>query len=162
MHFQNRGLEAFIHAKQLNAKKTISDFLESQNEKFCGIRKAEIFIQNNWNKFASFVDKGLKAGTLTGRDVRLNYGYEEQAKRNALIREEEKMLTNDEFELYLLLKKKAPITVFSKASSFFNKRGFNIPANNNEATARALKCQPKLKFILEHDLYNEFLESLNQ
>jgi hypothetical protein len=66
----DRGLESFCNRKQINAIKTVKMFTKETGFK----------VEDNFARFASFVDKKIKSGELQGNDAPLNKDMWEEIK----------------------------------------------------------------------------------
>ena len=159
------GLQSFMTAKKLKSKQTIDAFLKEQGvTKFTSKNHYQVnnYIENNWLKFASFVDKGLKNGTLSGTPVKLNTYFDEQRQRKETINAEFKSFTKEELNLINLLKKYDCLSQMSKTHSFFNKRGIKLPSRSEDGVSKAMLQLPRIQWIIQHELYSEFVEYLKQ
>lgn len=155
------GLMKFMEYKKLHAKQCINAFLESEgitefNHKN-GL-KVSNHIANNWTKFASFVDRGLKNGTLNGQRVKLNTEYDRIAEHRRKTKEEfESLNLSDEEELLLdLVYKEGKYR--NQIHSFLNKLGLQPVKHNYDCHARKLRCLPLVKQAIEHG----FMETLKE
>ena len=156
------GLQSFMTAKKLKSKQVIDAFLKKQgviNFTSKNHHRVNSYIDNNWLKFATFVDKGLKDGTLSGKPIKLNTYFDEQRKRQDAINAEFKSFSKEELTLINFLRKNDDFSNLSKTNSFFNKKGIYLP-KGQEGFSKAMCHLPKIQFILQHELYEEFIESL--
>ncbi len=154
----NRGLEVFMHNKQLKSQDTINQFLQSEGiTEFTAKNHIRVnnYIEKHWTKFASFVDSGIKSGKLKGKAVKLNHYFDEQREWKEKAKAERNLLTDEENKLYNIIRRFDDS--WGKVTSFFAKRGINLP-KNNEGITKAVKTQPKLITILNSEYYEEFLE----
>jgi hypothetical protein len=145
------GLEKFIQAKKLSSKEVINLFLEHESITDFNAnnhKKVNDYIQNNWNKFATFVDKSLKDGVVQGERIKLNTYFDEQKEFRDKCKIEESIISNEEMHLINIIKKYDDIIQFNKCHSFLNKRNVKLPSNQ-EGDSRKYKVLPKIKFILE-------------
>lgn len=108
MRDDNRGLMTFIAHKKLDYNQVVSLFMSEQTNTN-GMR-AHRYIQANWDKFATFVDKGLKSGRLKGKDIKLNTYYSEQKEYHNKIKAEFESvnLTEKEQELLNYIQENGP------------------------------------------------------
>jgi hypothetical protein len=157
------GLEKFIQAKRLKSKEVINLFLEHESITDFNANnhnKVNNYIQNNWNKFATFVDKSIKNGIIRGERVKLNSYFDEQVEFRRKCKTEESTISNEEMKLINIIKNYDNIIQLNKCHSFLNKRNIKLPANQ-EGCSRKYKILPKIKFILElGELKEELLKYL--
>lgn len=161
----NRGLQSFINAKQLKPSQCINAFLRSEgitDFNYKNHNKVNRYIQKYWNKFANFIDKGIKNGTLKGKAVKLNTYYAEKRQYKQEAKEECSLLTKEEWALVKILKEHDDFTRLSKCHSFFNKRNIELPKPNSESLTRIVHHLPRIQFILNHRLYDEFIDYIQQ
>jgi hypothetical protein len=155
----NKGLERFLQAKKVSSQKAINAFLQSKEITDFTAKnhfKVNGYINANFEAFATFVDQSIKNGTLTGKAVKLNTSWEIQRQRSAAIGAEFHDCNADEIALYNDICKYDDCIHLSKTQSFFNKRGVLLPGNNHEAISRIGKLLPKLQFIINHSLFEEY------
>lgn len=72
------GLITFCEAKQLNLNEVVNAFIKEY--KLQGDKNEAI--QNNWQKFAAYVNKGLLSGSIKGKAVSVSNGSQEQKQAN--------------------------------------------------------------------------------
>lgn len=108
MRQDNRGLIAFIKAKKLDYNQVVSLFMSEQSD--IGGIGAHKYIDRNWNKFATFVDRGIKSGKLKGKDIKLNTYYSEQKEYQNKTKAEFELanLTDEEQELLNYIQENGP------------------------------------------------------
>lgn len=107
----NYGLVKFLEAKKLKSNECINAFLTSEgitdfNSKHHN--RVNNYIENHWEKFCSFVDRGIKNGTLQGKAVKLNTYFDEQREYYNLVNNEfkEANLTPKQQHLLNIIRKK--------------------------------------------------------
>jgi len=157
----NIGLQRFLQAKSLKSKETIDKFLihcnitefNSKNH-----NRVNNYIENNWNKFANFCDKGIKSGELKGVAVKLNTYFDEQYERNLIVQNEyeEVNLTIEEEKVLKYIKKEG----IGKVHSFLMKNGIQPCGKNYDLTSKTLQWLPNIRLMTPH-LLNEFLNSIS-
>jgi len=103
----NYGIISFLNRKQVHASTAIKAYLEHKNVKIKGDFKISQYIEDNWTSFASFVDKGIKSGTLKGIAIRLDYYHDEQREYVKAVKSEFENieLTSQEQEILNKIKK---------------------------------------------------------
>ena len=156
------GLKIFAQAKKLDLRETISKFLEQEKiTKFTvnNHNKVNNYIQNNWIKFATFVDKGIKSGLLKGKVIKLNTYFDEQREFKNNCKKEIKLITKEEMQLITLISKYDDLMHLSRTSSFFGRKNIKMPSNQ-EGFSRKYKILPKIQFILNSDLKEEYINYL--
>lgn len=87
----NYGLVKFLQAKKLKSKECINAFLESNGVTTFQAKhhnRVNDYLEKHWVKFASFVDRGIKDGTLKGKAIKLNTFYDEREEYFALVKNE--------------------------------------------------------------------------
>lgn len=153
------GLVRFSHKKQFNLSKALEMFfakhapdIKHNKPKLVNNILAD---DKNFTKFAAFVDKSLKDGSLKGKPVRLNYSYEEAEMHRVKAEAEKKALNKEELLLWNLIKKYDDPTRLSKCTSFFNKKGMWFPPNNDLMVSRVGKNLPKLLFMINSGYFEE-------
>lgn len=159
----DRGLLSFLAAKNVKTNQAITMFLQS--EEITGFtsrnhRQVNSYIQNNWNKFATFIDKSIKSGKLNGTPVKLNYYYEEERQRREAAQIEYNAMPDDVKRLWKLITKYDDKAKLSKCASFFGKRGLFFPKNDDTATSAIARNLPKLMYMIESGYYEELIEHL--
>jgi hypothetical protein len=103
----NYGIISFLNRKQVHTSTAIKAYLEHKDAKIKGDFKTSQYIEDNWTSFASFVDKGIKSGTLKGVAIRLDYYHEEQREYVKSVKSEFESieLTSQEQEILNKIKK---------------------------------------------------------
>lgn len=163
--FYNRGINSFLGAKSLDPKKTVALFIThmERNFKATNIHKSVALIEENWNRFATFVDKALTEGTLKGNRVPTYDGrFEEMKRENEERRAEYGEETAEVRELFAFMQKHDPFPHISLTMSFFAKRGYMLPANDQGKVSRIGKSSTKLQYILDSGYQDELKEYLLQ
>jgi hypothetical protein len=153
------GLETFIQSKKLNSKEAINKFLEQEKiTEFTAKNHNRVnnYIQNNWVKFATFIDKGIKSGLLKGKAIKLNYYFDEQREFKNNCKEEIKLITKEEMQLITLINKYDDLIHLSRTSSFFGRKNMKMPSNQ-EGFSRKYKILPKIQFILNSKFKEEYI-----
>lgn len=155
----SKGLERFLQAKKVSSQQAINAFLQSKEITDFTAKnhfKVNGYINANFEAFATFVDQSIKNGTLKGKAVKLNTYWEAQRERSAMVGAEFHNCNKHEIALYNTIGKFDGLIHLSKTQSFFNKRGILLPGNNSEAISRIGKLLPKLQFIINHELFEEY------
>ena len=161
----NIGLDNFLRAKQLKSKATIDSFLLSQNiTSFTSKNHNRVnnYIQNNWIKFASFVDKGLKSGTLEGKAVKLNTYYDEQREYNNQRKTEINTLSSELIKFSHIVKKYDSIRNLSHMRTFCMNNNIPLPRRLEEGNSHLYKSSPILNEILNHPLKDKCIEYMKE
>jgi hypothetical protein len=153
----NYGIVAFLNAKRVPAKQAVKLFLEHCGKKcsYRDYRNASDYIQANWNRFATFIDKALLSGELKGQRVKLNTYYEEQAERNREIAQEFKSVELSKEEKAIL---NIPSHEFGVVHSVIAKAGFKSPQKEYSYTSKKLQNMPLILLLRENGLIDRVLE----
>ncbi len=82
----------------------MTKYLSYKNKSFLryNSRLAVSLVQENWDNFATFVDKGIKSGDLQGEAVKLGHYYDEVRDRKRKVNEEFKNLNLSKDEKYII------------------------------------------------------------
>lgn len=148
----SRGITTFLKAKHVNIK-AIDKFLEAEGISAFTSKnhmKSSAYIQKNWEKFATFIDKSIKNKTISGKAVKLNVYYSEQKARTERIKKELENI-DEETKQYISYIKKNGV---SKIQSFLSKKGIN-PAGKDYSYISVLQWLPLIKQAID----NNFKES---
>jgi len=167
------GLQSFLQRKKLKSNQAINLFLQSQGITTFTAKnhnRVNEYIQNNWTKFATFIDKALKAGLLEGERVKLNYYFDEQREFKENAKAVTESLTPDQKRVWDAVRKYDDPVRFSYSSSFFSKRGMGtLPKNaeyeeslNGPGICRLKKVLPKIEFIANSGLVDEWLDNIKE
>ena len=160
----DRGIQMFVQKKQLKTKKVINMFLQSEGITNFSFntrrnRKANDYIQNNWEKFARFVDHGIKTNLFSGNPRPIRKGYWDQVKEEKRKRKEEfAQYTAGETRFMNFLKRHDDWMRLSKCVSFCAKNDLRMPTQNYDAVSRAGKNLPKIRFLLGLECRKELIE----
>jgi hypothetical protein len=155
----NYGLVKFLEAKKLKSNEAINGFLiESGVTEFTAKHhnRVNAYIQANWTRFCSWVDKGLREGTLNGKSVKLNTYYDEIKERQAEIFEEYRSLnlSKEQEELLNIVFEDN----FQSAQSFLSKiKNTIIEKKNQTYTSNKLRFLPIVNQIIDNDWFEEFI-----
>lgn len=156
----NHGLESFLQAKKLSSKDTINKFLQSQGiTEFTSKNHNRVndFIEANWNRFATFVDKGIKSGELKGQAIKLNTYFSEKRERDQTARDEFKSLNLSKGEIFIINLERHE---FSPIDSILSKNGLNRPSNDLSYTSKKLQRLPILRLLQENNLLEQAIEAV--
>lgn len=147
----NYGLTSFLDAKHLNYKEAINAFLKHQGvTEFTAKHRYKVndYIEENWVRFASFIDKSIKNGTLKGEAVKLNTYYAEQKERNAIVKAEFERANLSDDQKKLL--KYIGLNFGPRGiTSFLMKRGYGVPAKTRHYTSKTLQWLPVVDLSIE-------------
>ncbi len=137
------GLVRFIQAKKLKSTECINAFLKSEGiTDFTAKNHSRVngYIKKNWTKFASFCDRGIKDGALTGRPVKLNISYDiEREYKDAVKNELETIkLTSGQQEFLAEIKQNG----VGKLQSEMMKAGINPVGKDLKYKSRSLQWLP--------------------
>ena len=139
----NYGLTSFMQAKKLKSKECIDGFLQEQgittfNSK--NHNQVNTYIQENWEKFCSFVDRGLKNKTLHGQRVKLNSYFDEQKQYKEAVRAEFEALnlTQEQKKLLSYIRHNGA----SQIHSFLQKNGYSVPKKEMSYHSKTLRFLP--------------------
>lgn len=151
--YYNRGLISFCQRKSVNLKKAVSLFLE--HYKIQGDNKDSI-IQENWDKFANFVDKSIKNGTLKGEAISLaGDTYKIIAQEKKAYYEIMQSYSKEQLEFWNKVKEEAPN--YSTLSKFFILYNLYLPKNADSQTKLG-KILPKFEALKDSNLLEVFMK----
>jgi hypothetical protein len=155
----NIGLVRFIEAKSLKSKQCIDAFLKHQGVAFTSKNHNRVndYIDKNWNRFATFVDKGIRAGTLNGNPVKLNTYYAEQEERRNIVASEfdNEELSGEEKWILTYIGKHGVGNVQSYLSKVQKQHS---PAKDYSYTSKKLQWLPLVKMIENKQQLIDFLK----
>jgi hypothetical protein len=147
------GLVQFLQAKKLKSNECINAFLKSENvSEFTAKNhnRVNIYIEKHWNKFASFVDRGIKNGDLKGKPVKLNHHFDEQRERNERIKKEfQDVNLNSEQQRIINEIKKDGVGKFQSAMM---KEGINPVGKDYAFESKTLQWLPLVNQIIENNI----------
>jgi len=148
----NYGLTKFLQAKNLKSNQAINAFLKSEGCDFTAKNHNRVnnYLQSNWNKWATFVDKGLKDGTLSGTSKKLNHYFDEEKERRERVNKEFKEidLTPEQMKVFDFMKEHG----VGKIQSILMKSGFSAPGKNYEYESRKLQWLPLVNKVIESEI----------
>ena len=163
----SRGLQNFLQKKKVKSSKVIAAFLKEQEVvdfTHKNHRKVNNYLQDNWSKFASFVDKGIKSGEFRGDSKPINPSLWKEVKEENIQKEEEfqrfNSLSGQEKKLYKILKERDDLIHLGCCISFFHDKEFRIPQQDYNAVTRKGKIIPKLQAISRSGYIDELIEFL--
>lgn len=134
---------SFCDRKQVNAVKTVKMFT----------KETGLQAQENFNRFATFVDKKIKSGELKGNDAPLNKEMWDESKR-------EKAEWNDEMDSFTVQQRKflrkVNETLGSSLNSFFGKKEIAKP-KQVESKTKLGRLIPVFEYLKENDLLEEYM-----
>lgn len=134
---------SFCDRKQVNAVKTVKMFT----------KQTGLQAQENFNRFATFVDKKIKSGELKGNDAPLNKEMWDESKR-------EKAEWNDEMDSFTVQQRKflrkVNETLGSSLNSFFGKKEIQKP-KQVESKTKLGRLIPVFEYLKENDLLEEYM-----
>lgn len=147
------GLVSFCSAKQLKIGQTVKAFIEYA--KLEGEDWNQL-VQDNWQKFAAFVNRGLLTGELKGRKVSVSNGsaeYEREKNKQYYatpleVRQWWASMSNKSKDKYAILQ------------SYFAKNNLSWPPMADKEV-NAAKNAPRYYAIVEAGLLDNFNEYLN-
>ena len=148
----NQGLAQFIQTKKLKANECINSFLKANEvTDFTAKNHNRVngYIEKNWTKFASFVDNGIKNGTLSGQRIKLNSYYQEQKERVNIVKGEfiNLELTNEQKLIINHIK----VNGVSKIQSFLQKQGINPLPKDYSFTSKQLQWMPLVNQAIQNN-----------
>lgn len=156
----NRGIESFLHAKKVPIGPAIRMFLTSQNATHINPKKGEqtsYYVNSNWNKFATFIDQKIKSGELKGTPVKLNHSFDEERRRNEIIKAEFASVDLSKDELKLI---KLDMWDWSPIHSIINKAGYQLPPKDTSYTSKKLQNMPLIQLIKDEGLMGKCIEAI--
>lgn len=157
----NYGLLRFLKAKQVKPSEAIHLFLQNENItdfKPKNHNRVNDYIQNNWVKFSSFVDKSIKDGILKGKPVKLNTYFQEQHERNQVVIGEFKSVTLTAQEKKIIMLENWQL---GAVHSFFSKNNIDIPKRDESFTSKKLQKMPIIEVLRKHSLVSECVDYIN-
>jgi len=149
------GLVCFCSAKELKIGQTVKAFIDEYQLK--GDDWNEI-VQNNWQKFAGFVNKGLLSGELKGKKVSVSNGSAEYERE----RKNQYLETPIEIRKWWQSMSGKQMGKHSILQSYFNKNNLTWPPQA-ESEVQCAKQTPRYYAIVEAgmlDHFNQFLTTL--
>jgi sulfur relay (sulfurtransferase) DsrC/TusE family protein len=157
----NWGIISFLQDKSVNTRKGIQAFILKEGVDFNPNHydKVNNYIQKNWNKFSTFIDKAIKSGELKGTPVKLNTHFDEKRERDEIVRNEFKyanLSPEEEKVLRHIRKNYGP----DKVQSFLAKRGISTMPKDKSYTSKTLQHMPNVKQLTNNGWLEEFLESI--
>lgn len=159
------GLIHFLSVKQLKPKTTINAFLSSQNiTSFTAKNHNRVnnYIQNNWIKFATFVDKGIKSGILEGKAIKLNTYYDEQREYTNQRKQEINTLSPDLLKFSNIVKKYDSLRDLSHLRRFCMDNNIPLPKRLEEGKSHLYKSSPVLNEVLNHPLKDKCIKYMKE
>jgi len=158
MQYDN-GIVSFLNAKHImKVKEPIKLFLKYKGSDLNPnhVFAVSDFIQNNWESFASFIDRSIKSGAIAGKPVKLNTYFEENRIRKETVGNEYSTLSPDQRKLINFIKKDWGT---GKLQSFVTKQGYLIPQKTNKYTSGWLNNLPLVDLVISIGV-EEFYKSL--
>lgn len=157
----NWGIRSFLEAKRVKPYEGIKLFLEREKVDFNYKKydKVNVYIQNNWNKFSTFIDQALKNKELKGTPIKLNTYFDEKRERDEIVRNEFKdaNLSPEEEKVFRHIKKNyGP----DKVQSFLAKKGLGTIPKDRSYVSKTLQHMPNVKQLTNNSWLGEFLESI--
>lgn len=140
----DRGIESFCNRKQVNTIKTVKMFT----------KETGLGVQDNFVRFATFVDKKLKSGELKGNDAPLNKNMWEESKREKV--EYDAIIatyTTEQKQFYGRVKRVGRNTL----NSFFGKKEIQKP-KQTEAKTKLGRMIPIFDYLKDNGLLKEFMK----
>lgn len=149
----NHGLVKFLQYKKLKLKECINAFLKSEGvTEFSSKHHNRVnnYIQKNWEKFCSFVDKGIKDGSLHGKAVKLNTHFDERRKyQKAVQKELEDINLTQEQKAFMAKIRKDGI---GWLQSIMMKKGINSLPKNLDYKAKSLQWLPIINQAIKNGI----------
>ena len=147
----NYGLVKFLQAKKLKSNECINAFLTAEGITDFQAKhhhRVNDYIENNWTKFASFVDRGIKDGTLHGKPVKLNTYYDEMEEYNNIVKNEfkEANLNQQQQELFDYIRRKG----VGKLMSFLMKKEVVPTRKDLSFKSKTLRWMPLVNQAIEN------------
>ena len=159
------GLVKFLQAKKVRSNDAINSFLAAEGVLHFTARhhrQVDSYLQKNWTKFATFIDKEIRSGKLKGQAVKLNSYYDEQRERKEVVAREflQADLSADQKRLLAYIKEYGEGSV----QLFLIKKGITGLGKDHTYTSRKLQWLPLVNKALENEidideLYRNKLES---
>jgi hypothetical protein len=143
----DRGLSSFCDRKQINAIKTVKMFTKETGFK----------VEDNFSRFATFVDKKIKSGELKGNDAPLNKDmWDESRRKQEEHTAEMKTFTYEHKAFYRKFKENN-----SALDSFFGKLKAVQPEiqkpKQTESKTKLGKMIPIFDYLKDNGLLEEFM-----
>lgn len=139
---RDRGLESFCERKQINMIKTVKMFT----------KETGLQAQDNFVKFATFVDKKIKSGELQGNDAPLNKEMWDESKREqSEWNSEMKTFTVEQKIFYRKVKDNR-----STLDSFFGKKEIQKP-KQVESKTKLGRLIPVFDYLKSNNLLEEYM-----
>lgn len=149
----NYGLVKFLQAKKLKSNECINAFLKSENCDFEAKHhnRVNTYIEKHWVRFASFVDKGIKDGTLQGRAVKLNTYFDEAREYRKVVMNEfkEVNLTPEQQKMLDHIRRNG----IGKLHSVMAKAGIQPVKKNYDFKSKNLQWLPVINQALENGIF---------
>lgn len=147
------GLLVFCSAKRLNINEVVNAFIEKLQIE--GDRNEAV--ENNWQKFSSFVNEGLLDGSINGRKVSVSNGSQERKQLN---REEYSRVPEGLKTWWQYIKSKGydySTGIDWFLIKFFNAYGLgNSLPSKSDAEINILRNQSRYEVIEQAGLLDEF------
>lgn len=138
----DRGISSFCDRKQVNAIKTVRMFT----------KETGLQVQENFSKFATFVDKKIKSGELKGNDAPLNKTMWDESKREKAEYDAEMSQFTSEHKRFYRKYKEAT----SALDSFFGKKEIPKP-KQVESKTKLGRLIPVFEYLKEKGLLEEYM-----
>lgn len=140
----DRGIESFCDRKQINAIKTVKMFTKETGFK----------VEDNFARFASFVDKKIKSGEIKGNDAPLNKEMWDETKREkAEYDAEMASFTTEQRQFYGRVKRVGR----NNLDSFFGKKEIQKP-KQTESKTKLGRMIPIFDYLKDNGLLEEFMQ----
>jgi len=137
-------MKSFCDRKQINAIKTVKMFT----------KETGLQVDNNFVKFATFVDKKIKSGELQGNDAPLNKEmWDENKREKAEYDAEMATFTTEQRQFYGRVKRVGRNTL----DSFFGKKQLTKP-KQTESKTKLGRMIPIFDYLKDNGLLEEFME----
>lgn len=139
----DRGISSFCNRKQINAIKTVKMFT----------KETGLQVQENFNRFATFVDKKIKSGEIKGNDAPLNKEmWDESRRKQEEWNAEMSQFTSEHKRFYRKYKEAT-----SALDSFFGKKEIPKP-KQTESKTKLGRMIPVFDYLKDNDLLEEFMQ----
>ena len=139
----HRGIESFCDRKQVNTIKTVKMFT----------KETGLQVQENFNRFATFVDKKIKSGEIKGNDAPLNKEmWDESRRKQEEWNAEMSQFTSEHKRFYRKYKEAT-----SALDSFFGKKEIPKP-KQTESKTKLGRMIPVFDYLKDNDLLEEFMQ----
>lgn len=158
----NYGITSFLQAKSVEAKQAIVKFLEEENVTAFTHKnhnRVNEYVQANWIKFSSFIDKSIKSGKIKGNAVKLNTYFDEKRERDLKVKSEFQgvHLSNEERRILSL-----PSYHFGIIQSVLAKNGIEAPKKDQSFTSKRLQKLPYILLLRENNLVGNVILKINE